>query len=577
MIFGMRSVNASLVRTSILLRQEAPEPKGFATLRQSGDKAWEQFCCPRDTTQVDESLRNLRGDWCLAASGVRHGEAFLANSAFGNSALYYHCAPNALYVATSLKELLAYPEVPRRPNLLRVAQVLTSWSTDGEATGYEGIYRVPPAHSYTFRGGEVIKRRYWFPENATPLALGSDEEYAEALRAVLDQAVRRRMEGGDPVGGTLSGGLDSSSVCALAARALRERGCRLPVFASVPQHQVEYSRPRSFYDESPFVEANRAHFGNVDVHPMPSDDVTPLAGTRRLLELLDEPSHSPGNFYWIASIMNRAKALGLKTLLTGQNGNGSISYTGHPANAWRCLATGDLRLLARNLPRSGAEFWPALKRHWLVPPLHAWRMWRKRQQPIAAESWLAYSAIRPEFARALKLGERMQECGHDPRFILGDRRKERLQTLRLGYNVVGSIWSAVSQGYGIEVRDPTSDEDVVEFCLRVPEEQYCVRGQYRSLIRRAMKGLLPDVVRLNERRGKQAEDLAYRIRAEKAAWVEALEGLERSALAREVLDLPRMRRLLDSLDAGITREKTDQCMMVLTRGLMAGEFLKRFN
>lgn len=522
-------------------------------------------------------MRSFRGDWCLAAPGVQPGEALLANSAFGNSALYYHRAPDAIYVATSIRELLAFPEVPRRPNLLRVAQVLASWSTDGESTGYEGIYRVPPAHTITLRAGEVIKRRYWFPENAAPLALGSDEEYAEAFLAVLDQAVRRRMDGGDPVGGTLSGGLDSSAVCALAARALRERGGRLPVFTSVPRHQVEYSRPRSFHDESPFVEATRAHCGNVDVHPIPSDDVTPLAGTRRLLELLDEPSHSPGNFYWIASIMNRAKALGLKTLLTGQNGNGSISYTGHPANAWRCLATGDLRLLARNLPRSAAEFWPALKRHWLVPPLHAWRMWRKRRQPIAAEPWLAYSAIRPEFARAMKLGERMQEAGHDPRFIMGDRRAERLQTLRLGYNVVGSIWAAVSQGYGIEARDPTSDEDVVEFCLRVPEEQYCVRGQYRSLIRRAMKGLLPDVVRLNERRGKQGEDLAYRIRAEKAAWVEALEGLERSPLAREVLDVPRMRRLLDSLDAGITREKTDQCMMVLTRGLMAGEFLRRFD
>jgi asparagine synthase (glutamine-hydrolysing) len=573
----MHSLIVTSPRSSTPCGVELPEKEVFSTLTTSQEEARKSLRCFRDGCQADEVLRNLRGDWCLATGRAQSGEALLANSAFGNSALYYHRSSDAVYVATSITELLDYPEVPKRPNLLRVAQVLTSWSTDGESTGYEGIYRVPPAHTVTIRGSEVSKRRYWFPENAAPLALGSDEEYAEAFLSVFDQAVRRRMEGGDPVGGTLSGGLDSSSVCALAARALRERGGRLPVFTSIPRHTVEYSRPRSFHDESPFVEATRAHCGNVDVHAIPSDDVTPLAGTRRLLELLDEPAHGPGNFYWIASLMNRAKALGLKTLLTGQNGNGSISYAGHPTNAWRCLATGDLGLLARNLPRSADEFWPALKRHWLVPPLHVWRMWRKQQQPIAAEPWLAYSAIRPEFARSLKLGELMQESGHDPRFIMGDRRAERLATLRLGYNVGGSIWAAVSQGYGIEVRDPTSDEDVVEFCLRVPEEQYCVRGQYRSLIRRAMKGLLPDVVRLNERRGKQAEDLAYRIRAEKAAWVEALVGLELSPLARDVLDLPRMRRLLDSLDAGITREKTDQCMMVLTRGMMAGEFLKRFD
>ena len=227
----------------------------------------------------------------------------------------------------------------------------------------------------------------------------------------------------------LSGGLDSGSVCALASRALQAQGQRLPAFASVPLHAVEYGRPRSFHDESPYVAATAAHLGNVDVHYLRAENVSPLAGTRELLDLLDEPAHSPGNFYWLAAIFARARELGLGTLLTGQNGNGTVSYTGHPTNAWRCLATGKCGLLARNLPRTGDEVWPALKRHWLVPPLHAWRIWRKRQQPIAAEPWLAYSAIRPDFARSLKLTERMEEAGHDPRFIFNDRRAERLATL----------------------------------------------------------------------------------------------------------------------------------------------------
>ena len=524
-----------------------------------------------------ECVNHLHGDWIFVVWNPSTRRLFLAQSAFGNTALYYHCTPHAIFVGSSLKELLSLPEVPRRPNLLRVAQVVTSWSTDGTSTGYEGVFRLPPAHTLTAQDGRVTTKRYWFPENLPPLELHSDEEYTEAFLAVYGRAVLARLEGGSPVGGTLSGGLDSGSVCALAARELKRSGQRLPVFASVPLHAVEYGRPRSFHDESPYVEANRAYMGNVDVHYIRAEEVSPLAGTRRMLELLDEPSHSPGNFYWLAGIFGRAQAMGLGVLLTGQNGNATVSYTGHPTNAWRCLATGHWGLLARNLPRSREELWPALKRHWLVPPLHAWRMWRKRQQPINPDSWQGYSALRPEFGHSLRLTEQMQEAGHDPRFILGDRRAERLATLRLGYNVVGAIWSAVGKGYDIEARDPTSDEAVVEFCLRVPEEQYCVRGQYRSLMRRAMKGLLPDVVRLNEKRGKQAEDLAYRIRATKGEWIEALAGLEKSTLAREALDLPRMRRLLDSLDAGITREKTDQCAMVLTRGVMAGEFLRRFD
>lgn len=524
-----------------------------------------------------ECVHHLRGDWILAVWNPSTRRLFLAQSAFGNTALYYHCTPHAILVGSSLKELLSLPEVPQRPNLLRVAQVVTSSCTDGTSTGYEGILLLPPAHTLTAQDGKVTTQRYWFPENLPPLKLRSDEEYAEAFLAVYDLAVLARLEGGRRVGGTLSGGLDSGSVCALAARELKRHGQRLPVFASVPLHAVEYGRPRSFHDESPFVEANRAHLGNVDVHYIRAEEVSPLAGTFRMLELLNEPSHAPGNFYWIAALLAQAQMMGLGILLTGQNGNGSISYVGHPSNAWSNLVTGHWGLLARNLPRARAELWPALKRHWLVPPLHAWRVWRERQQPINPEAWQSYSALRPEFGASLRLTERMTEAGHDPRFIRSDRRTERLGTLRLGSNTGGAIWSAVGQGYGIEVRDPTMDEAVVEFCLRVPEEQYCVRGQYRSLIRRAMKGLLPDKVRLNEMRGKQAEDLAYRIRATKGEWVEALAGLEQSPLAREALDLPRMRRLLDSLDQGITREKTDQCMMVLTRGMMAGEFLRRFD
>ena len=220
---------------------------------------------------------------------------FLAQSAFGNTALYYHQSAGAIYFASRLKDLLAMPEVPRRPSLLRVAQILTSWSTDGTSTGYEGIFRLPPAHTLTVQDGKLSTKRYWFPENLSPLQLGSDEEYAEAFLEVYGRAVRERLAGDRPVGMTLSGGLDSGSVCALAARALQAQGKRLPVFASVPLHAVEYGRPRSFHDESPYVAATAAHLGNVDVDYIRAESISPLTAGRELLDLLDEPAHGPGN------------------------------------------------------------------------------------------------------------------------------------------------------------------------------------------------------------------------------------------------------------------------------------------
>lgn len=116
----------------------------------------------------------------------------------------------------------------------------------------------------------------------------------------------------------------------------------------------------------------------------------------------------------------------------------------------------------------------------------------------------------------------------------------------------------------------------MEFCLAIPDEQYRLNGHDRWLIRRAMKGLLPDEVRLNTRRGLQAADLGYRLLAELPQVQAMLARLEQCELAREVLDLPKMNGVLQALQKEVNATTTQQCITILTRGMMAGRFLLRF-
>ena len=92
-----------------------------------------------------------------------------------------------------------------------------------------------------------------------------------------------------------------------------------------------------------------------------------------------------------------------------------------------------------------------------------------------------------------------------------------------------------------------------------------------------MDGLLPDAVRLNPKRGKQAMDIGYRIRASAHEFREVFEQIERSGLANEVVDVPRLRQALDSLQNGINAQNTMECVTLITRGTMAGMFLLRFD
>jgi len=91
-----------------------------------------------------------------------------------------------------------------------------------------------------------------------------------------------------------------------------------------------------------------------------------------------------------------------------------------------------------------------------------------------------------------------------------------------------------------------------------------------------MRGRLPDEVRLNTRHGRQAADVGHRLLAELPQVQALMAQLETSELARTVLDLPKMQSVLDALQAEVNQKTTEQSMTILTRGLMAGMFLLRF-
>ena len=96
------------------------------------------------------------------------------------------------------------------------------------------------------------------------------------------------------------------------------------------------------------------------------------------------------------------------------------------------------------------------------------------------------------------------------------------------------------------------------------------------LIRRAMKGILPEKVLWNRNKGIQSADIAQRIVKHRSDIDIALATLERSELARHYLDLASMRVIFESIQHKIDVESRRLCAMILMRGLMVGKFLLRF-
>jgi len=130
-------------------------------------------------------------------------------------------------------------------------------------------------------------------------------------------------------------------------------------------------------------------------------------------------------------------------------------------------------------------------------------------------------------------------------------------------------------GSGVDLRDPTADRRLIEFCLNIPTEQFISGGIPRSLIGRALADRLPPEVLSESRRGYQGADwweAAAAGREEMARWIDRLENCPPAATA---LDLPRLRRLIADWpsDGWESDDVIYPYRYALLRGLSAGHFL----
>lgn len=513
---------------------------------------------------------HLLGDWSFAVWHRHERRLFLARDHHGNTALYYVNDGRRFAFASDRKALLALPGMPRRLNEFYLAQVLVAWNArHGSDTIYLDLHRLPPAHAMMVTPDGVRIWRYWRLEDTPEVHLPNDEAYVEAFLDVLRQAVQCRLRSYRPVGATLSGGLDSGSVTALAARALARENKGLIAFTSVPLYDVTHTVPaRLFGDEWPFAAATARYAGVAEHIPISSGEVSPLTGIRRMLDIHGEPILGSGNLYWIVALLATAQQHGVGTLLTGQLGNATISWDGLPSSVSlrSYINFGAYRQAVREkLLRPLVPLW--LHRHYVN--WHLFGSWRLHAQP-----WRSRAAIHPDLALRLHLRQHMAAAGYDP--LLGQQwgtaRQRRWATLRPGASMAGAFTAENGAAYGLEVRDPTQDTRVMAFTLGVPDQQW--RGTMdRWLLRRAMGGLLPDEVRLNPRKGRQAGDVIQRIRQHAQEVTEALAVLQECPEALAYLDLPYMRQVYNTLLERQNVAITAQAAMILLRGLCAGLFL----
>src|SRR5262249_40681156 len=143
----------------------------------------------------------------------------LARDRLGIKPLYFYRDGEKLVFGSELKALLTHPGVRRQVDVASLEDYLAFGMVCGERSIFQNVEKLPPAHVLVVTPEDLGRspRRYWqLRLEADPRP--SADEWQEAIRAKLAEAIRLHLIADVPVGAFLSGGLDSSLVVALASR-----------------------------------------------------------------------------------------------------------------------------------------------------------------------------------------------------------------------------------------------------------------------------------------------------------------------------------------------------------------------
>ena len=525
----------------------------------------------------EAAVERLQGDFAFAFWDSRRRRLLLARDFLGHQPLHYARRDRFFAFASMPKGLHALPEIPPAPDREAVAGFLALIPETGSETYFEGVEKVRPGEIVTVTRSGLSKTLWWRP-SLEPLRLKSSDDYAEALREHFDRAVAVRLRGAGPaVASHLSGGLDSSAVAATAARLMAASGGRVTAFTSVPREGYDGSAvANAFADEGPHAAEVAAMYPNME-HVLVRGGGSPFADLDRLFFLYERPFLNLCNGVWAHKIMDQAKARGLRVLLTGQRGNMSFSYDGMPLLS-QLMSSGRLLRLAREswaLVRDGTRVGTvaaqALGPFVPVPVWQAIARLRGKGRKLSD-----YSAISPEAVHAFRIAERAADRGLDPSYRpRRDPLETRLWVLR---RVDGGNYNKGNLGgWGIDMRDPTGDRRLVEFCLTVPTDQYLRQGVRRALARTAFADRLPARIVDERLKGYQAADWHEGLVEGQGQLGEELGRIGACGEAAATVDHQALRGLAESLPAGGWHkpDTVQRYRLALLRGISAGHFIRK--
>ncbi len=433
-----------------------------------------------------DCLCKIVGDFAFSLWDVARRRLLCARDALGIRSLFYHFDGKTLTWASRIRQLLGQKQMSLTLDREYVANFLVRSELPLALTPYKEIRRLQPAHMLLVENGTVAEKRYWQPDSSKQINYSSDAEYEEHFREILKQAVRARMRTNGPVWCQLSGGFDSSSITCLAHDLVRDGHS-----SSVKLGTISWVYDQAYLsDERKWMNSVIDKCG-AQANFVSCDDHYPLQYFDESSSHWDEPSYQSIFYSLLKRIKELVRSAGVRVILSGVAGDNTVVPGFTPVyiadlfrklrlvQAWKEIVSWQKEIklpLATVFMNSCVR--PLLKRDLVC--FNAEKEVTRDPVPF----W-----IDPSFAKTMHLRERalcrlVSPPYESPAYQSRcERILEASETLWRGY-----IENACEHRY------PYLDRRLVEFVLAIPWTQLFPPGGHKSLLRRAMKGILPDYI-----------------------------------------------------------------------------------
>jgi asparagine synthase (glutamine-hydrolysing) len=459
----------------------------------------------------EEGIAELIGDYAFALWDAEARQLRCWRDLMGARPFFYAQAGGWFYFSNTLAAIRCAPEISRELDHHFIGDfLLTDWCQYPARTVFRDVARLPAGYRLNYSVKTVDVSRYTSLPIEEPLYLKREEDYVQRFRGLLEDAVLDRLPHG-PAAIFMSGGLDSTSIAAVAVRSAKERSLALDLRAFTLDCQPLFPDT-----EGALASITAQHIGiPIDVKSLAS--CLPYEGWNNELPPTPEPSNDP--FRLKSTKQNRDIANHARVVLIGHGGDGVLT-----GQTWPYLLDLIKRLQLASLIRTFGGFVLKNKR---FPPLRGgfragWRRWLRLDDPMADfPRWLNV-----DFENQMHLCKRWRELRGrttwQKRHPWHCRAYEMLTSSYCVSLLEGE--DAASTGFALEARMPFMDLRVQRFLLRIPPVPLCID---KELLRRATAELVPEQIRSRPKTPLLDDPLVLQVKRTGWSPVPLTESLEK--------------------------------------------------